>query len=280
MKHFIKKAPCSKTIFLFILLYSFQSSGQMEFKESVTKSEIRLTADGYRIFLNGKPFFVKGAGIDVKKGNFELLAKHGANSFRTWSTDNGRAILDKAHELGLKVMMGIWVGLERHGFDYNDKRAVRQQLKSIRKQVEELKDHPALLVWGIGNELNLLSKNPKVWNAVNDISKMIHKIDPHHLTTTSLSNIDRKDVDFIAKRAPDIDFLSVQVYGGIEVLTDLIKKSTYKGGLLVTEWGATGYWEVAKTTWGAPIENNSTVKADLYRSRYKKSIMSQKQVMG
>ncbi len=247
----------------------------------ITKSEIRLTDEGYRIFLNGEIFYVKGAGVDIRNGSLEALADHGANSFRTWSTENGRKVLDKAQELGLKVMMGIWVGLERHGFDYNNNESVKRQLKSIRRRVIELKDHPALMAWGIGNELNLLSKNPKVWNAVNQISKMIHKIDPNHITTTSLSGMDKKDVDLIAKRAPDLDFLSVQMYRAIEILPESIEKSNYKGPLMVTEWGATGYWEVGKTKWGAPLENNSSEKADFYLSRYKKSIAAQsQQVMG
>ena len=29
-----------------------------------------------------------------------------------------------------------------------------------------------MLIWAIGNELNLRATNPKVWDAVNDISKM------------------------------------------------------------------------------------------------------------
>jgi hypothetical protein len=178
-------------------------------------------------------------------------------------------------------MMGIWVGLERHGFDYNDEKAVQEQLESIRERVMALKDHPALIVWGIGNEMNHQSQNPKVWDAVNEISKMIHEVDPNHVTTTPLAGIDKKNVDLIAKRAPDLDFLSVQLYAGIEVLPELISKSNYKGPLLITEWGATGYWEVAKTEWGAPLENNSSVKADFYRSRYQKSIATQtEQVMG
>jgi len=264
---------------LLILMYSCNAFDQKEATPPVTKSEIRITEEGHRIFLNGEPFYVKGAGVG-SNGSLELLSKHGANSFRTWSTDNGKEVLDQAEKLGLKVMMGIWVGLERHGFDYDNKTAVRQQFESIRKSVMELKDHPALMVWGIGNEMNLLSKNPKVWDAVNEISEMIHELDPNHLTTTSLSGIEQKDVDLIAERAPNLDFISVQVYGAIEILPELIEKSGYEGGVLVTEWGATGYWEVGKTEWGAPMENNSSVKADLYGSRYKKSILSEKQIMG
>ena len=249
-----------------------------ELIDPITKSEIRLTDEGYRVFLNEKPFYIHGAGVD--HGSIEALAKHGANSLRTWSMDNGREVLDQAHAHGLKVMMGIWVGLERHGFDYNNEKAVKEQLKRIRKKVIELKDHPALMIWGIGNEMNLQSENPKVWDAVNEISKMVHKVDPNHLTTTSLAGIDKSDVELVSARASDLDFLCTQLYGPMDRLPELIDESSYKGPLLVTEWGATGYWEVAKTSWGAPLENHSSKKADLYLSRYQNSIARQSQVMG
>lgn len=269
-----------KRSFLFLLLiiffYNCNSKSKKQSNNAITKSEVHLTKEGYRIFLNGEPFYIKGAGsTDMDK--YKALVNHEANALRTWSTDNGREVLDQAHELGLKVMMGIWVGLERSGFDYDDEEAVQQQFEKIRKRVLELKDHPALMIWGIGNELNHHSQNPKVWDAVNAISKMVHGLDPHHLTTTSLAGISKKYVDLVANRAPDLDFLSVQLYAPIDILPELVTASTYKGPLLVTEWGATGYWEVPKTEWGAPLENNSSVKADLYRKRYENSIVSQSQ---
>jgi hypothetical protein len=286
-KHIIKILMMNamlKTIFVFTLtaiIFMSCKTDQIEKKDEMLKTpltEIRQTDEGYQFYYKGEPFYIKGAGLG--NGDIEELAKTGANALRTWSTDNGKEILDEAHKNGLKVMMGIWVGLERHGFDYNDEEAVKQQFERIKASVMELKDHPALLLWGVGNEINQESTNPKVWDAVNDISKMIHEVDPNHLTTTSLAGMDKKSIDLISERAPDLDFISVQLYAGIEVLPRLVKESGYKGPVLVTEWGATGYWEVAKTAWGAPIENNSSVKADFYMSRYKKSIETQKQIMG
>jgi len=242
-------------------------------------AEIRQTEIGYQIFLNDQPFFVKGVG-GVENSDFKTIAAYGANAVRTWSTDNGKELLDKAHEHGLKVLMGIWLVPERHGANYDNQEEVKNQYDRIRKEVLSLKDHPALLCWIIGNELNQDGSNPNVWNAVNDISKMIHELSPNQLTTTAIAGFEKTVVKEIEKRAPDLDFLSVQLYAAMDVFSEILLKTEYEGPLLVTEWGTTGYWEVAKTTWGAPIENHSSIKADDYLSRYQNGIENKSQVMG
>lgn len=245
-----------------------------EIKNTPAKVEVVKNNGKFQLLVNSELFYIKGAGLEF--GNVAALAKHNANSFRTWRTENGqksgKEVLDEAFENGLMVTMGIEVARERHDFDYNDTEAVNQQLERIKKEVEELKDHPALLIWGIGNELNLRYTNPKVWDAVNDISKMIHKIDPNHLTTTSLAGISKNEVIQIKERCPDLDLLAVQMYGDLPDLPKLIKEFGWDGAYMVTEWGATGHWEVPQTNWNAPIEENSTLKASNYLKRYKGGI--------
>lgn len=242
--------------------------------EKPAKVTLTNTDGKFQLLVNGEPFYIKGAGLEF--GNIAAVAKHNGNSFRTWRTENGKQtgkeILDEAHKNGLMVTMGIEVERERHGFDYNDSIAVKKQLERIKSEVMALKDHPALLIWGIGNELNLRYTNPKVWDAVNDISKMIHEVDPNHLTTTMLAGISQNEVTLIKEKCPDIDILSVQMYGDLPNLPKLIREFGWEGPYMVTEWGATGHWEVPTTTWKAPIEENSTLKAANYLKRYKGGI--------
>ncbi len=252
--------------------------------------ELRTDGGRYGLTVNGAPFYIRGAGLEF--GDVERLAAHGANSFRTWRTDNGEAtareVLDRAHAAGLMVTMGIEIARERDGqgrgvfgFDYDDRAAVAAQLARVRAEVEALKDHPALLMWGIGNELNLGATNPAVWDAVNEISEMIHAVDPNNLTTTMLAGIGPELVGHLRARAPDLDLLSVQMYADIENLPQRIADAGWDGPYMITEWGATGHWEVPTTPWGAPIENNSSVKADLYRARYETAIASDStQILG
>jgi len=229
-----------------------------------------------RLYVNGQEFFVKGGGCEF--GNIESLAKHGANSMRTWRVENGqrsgKEVLDDAQKNGIMVMMGLEVARERHGFDYNDSAQVAKQFNLIKADIEALKDHPALLGWGIGNELNLRATNPKVWDAVQDIAAMIHEVDGNHPATTMLAGIGKGDVEYIAANCPDIDFLCVQMYGDIVNLPQRLSDAGYKGPYIVSEWGATGHWEVPVTSWKAPIEQTSTEKAAAIAERYEKAILA------
>ncbi|MDR3460230.1 MAG: glycoside hydrolase family 2 TIM barrel-domain containing protein [Verrucomicrobiae bacterium] len=232
------------------------------------KVQLLQTNGGYQLYVDHTPFYIKGAGLET--GNQEQLAEHGGNSIRTWSTEDGRTrqLLDRALTNRLYVTLGLRLGLERQGFDYNDKAAVARQLAGVKQEVLKYKDHPALIIWAIGNELNLNAKNPKVWDAVNDISKMIHQTDPNHLTTTPLAGFNQEVVQEVKSRAPDLDLISFQMYADIVNLPRYLREAGWQGAYLVTEWGATGHWEVRKTAWGAPIEDNSTGKAESYKRRF------------
>ena len=248
-----------------------------------SKVEIINTNGYFQLLVNKKPFYINGAGLEF--GDITALAHHNGNSFRTWRTENGvhsaKEVLDEALKHGLMVAMGIEVGRERHGFDYDNRVLVEEQLEKIKSDIFELKDHPALLLWVIGNELNLKYTNPKVWDAVNEISEMIHQIDPNHPTTTPLAGITQIEINYIRQRCKDLDCLSIQLYGELNDLPKLIKEYGWTGPYIITEWGVTGHWEVPETSWGAPIEETSTMKAKKCLQRYIEGIKANsKQCLG
>lgn len=264
---------------IFMLLTVFinmacNNSASKEMPEGPAKVELKKESYGYQLYVDNEPYYIKGAGTHTR--NPSSVAKHGGNTIRTWHTGNedftGRQILDTAHAHGLMVVMGLDIARERHGFDYDDEEAVDAQLQYAKAEVMKYKDHPALLAWGIGNELNLRYTNPGVWDAVNDISLMIKEIDSNHPTTTMLAGARKDDIHALMERAPSLDFLSFQLYGSIVNLPDYIAQSGYEGAYAITEWGATGHWEVPKTAWDRPIEEDSHVKAMAYKNRYEKII--------
>jgi hypothetical protein len=201
----------------------------------------------------------------------DLLRSLGANSIRTWGVGDGR-VLEEAAARGMTVLVCLDIASERFGFDYDDEDAVTAQLEQARSAVRRFKNHPALLGWMIGNELNLTHTNPKVWDAVNDISKMIHEEDGLHPTTTALAGLDEFTYALIQARAPDLDFLSTQVYGMLTVLAEHVASIGIEMPIMVTEWGTVGHWELPQTTWGAPIELTSTEKSAHYLKGYQTSI--------
>lgn len=238
------------------------------------KVEVVKRDGAYSLLRGGEPYVIKGAGVD--NSNLANLASHGGNSFRNWGVPNaetGLRLLDEAAELGLTVAMCLCIGRERQGFDYDDPVRVAQQLEWARGQVLAFKDHPALLLWIIGNEPDMGFTNPGVFDAINDISKMIHEVDGNHPTTTALANsFTRELAALVEARAPDLDIISLQKYADVVNVPRYVTDAGIDQPYLVTEWGPRGHWEVEKTPWGAPVEPDSSEKAAMYRQHYERSI--------
>lgn len=226
--------------------------------------------DRFVLMRNGEPYYIKGAG---GKKNFDQLAANGGNSIRTWGAENAQQVLDEAYRLGLTVTLGLWVGHERHGFDYDDDGAVARQLEKFQKIVTKFQNHPALLMWGIGNEVNLNYSNTKVWDAIDDIAKMIDTVDGAHPTMTVLAGAPKRDIQLITEQCPHIDILGINSYQALSQVPGQLRNSGWDGPYVITEWGPNGYWEVAKTKWGAAIEQSSAEKALTYKDRYEETIL-------
>lgn len=251
--------------FCFSIHLLWSQAGYTANTRGAVKVELRKIDNSFKLFRDGQPYFIKGAGGSVYP---DRISAYGGNSIRTWGTRSADKILDSAQKYGLTVLLGLDVARERHGFNYDDSVLVKKQLDRLRGEVFKYKDHPALLGWGIGNELNLQYKNPKVWNAVNDISKMIHSLDKNHFTTTVLAGVNKGLVDLIKERTTDIDLLCINTYAGLAGLPKTIRQAGWDGPYLVTEWGPTGHWEGLQTVWKSPIEETSSEKAAVYKSRY------------
>lgn len=232
-------------------------------------AHIELRQDGagaYQLFRDGEPFFVKGVGGQV---NLDRLVEVGGNTLRTWSIQQMSGMIDEAHDKGLMVMAGLWLEHERHGFDYSDADAVREQFEAMKARVDRFKDHPALLMWSLGNEVELSYSNPAVWDAVEELAATIKSVDPHHPVMTVIAYPDEDKITHILERCPSLDLIGVNAYGGIHRLAEVLREYGWDRPYLVTEWGPTGFWESGETPWGAEMEASSTQKAMAIRQRYR-----------
>lgn len=262
-----------RNINLFVSLV-FTMLSALSAQSQVSKVEVTTNASGdFELHRNGVPYYIKGAGA---KDHFDLLVKSGANSIRVWSTNN-RAFLDSAHHYNLTVALGLYVRPERSGMDYNDEYAVKGQIEQLKNEVLKYKDHPALLVWGIGNEVDLRYSNFKVWETIEILAKFIKEVDPNHPTMTVIAGVDPSKAYQIKKHCPSVDILGLNVYGSIENAGANLRKFNWDKPYIVSEWGVNGPFEAKTTSWKAKIEPPNGVKADQRQRRYQQLIEKDKE---
>jgi hypothetical protein len=233
--------------------------------------------DRYVLLREGRTYFVRGVG---GAQNLDELAAAGGNSFRTWGADKLDQELEEARKRDLTVCAGIWLGHKRHGFDYGDAKAVADQKEKALAVVRKYKNHPSVLVWGLGNEVELDGDDPNAWKAINDLAKAVKEIDPDHPTMTVIAEIGGNKIERLNTLCPDIDIVGINSYAGLASLPERLKQAGWKKPYLVTEFGPPGPWEVGKTEWGASLEPTSTEKATIYATNYAKGIDNQNQCLG
>jgi hypothetical protein len=217
----------------------------------------------------GKPYFVKGAG---GRGSLEQLAARGANSIRTWDTNGLAATLDQAEKLGLTVSAGIWLEPESDWFSYQTPAHCDKQAARIRKQVMLHRDHPALLAWGLGNEVEGDGSNDAYWRQLDRLALLVREIDPAHPTFTAIAGMNPAKAAGMNAHATHLDYVGINTYGAIFNLRKQLDKLGWKRPWMLTEWGPRGFWETPKTSFGAPLEQTSSEKAVMMRKAYQDTI--------
>ena len=232
------------------------------------------TSGSWHLERNGKPYFILGAGGSASK---ELLAKRGANSFRTWGTDDLDDQLDEAQKYGLTVMAGYWLGHPEHGFDYTNKQALDDTERQVLDVVRKNKSHPALLCWSLGNEMELNNPHrPEMWAFINQLAGKVKAIDPDHPVCTVIAELGGGNPDDIKKYCPNLDFVGINSYGGCPSVGERWRKAGMNIPYVVTEFGARGSWEGPKDARGTPLEPTSTEKGEMFAESYKKGIAAEK----
>ena len=237
----------------------------------------------YFLTVNGAPYQINGVGLGYQDGErIRALKAAGGNTFRTWDVQHLDDALAIAQELDIMVAVGLETGKELQGFNYTDTKAVAAQYQKMTKIIDKYKNHPNVLLWVIANEPNLLfddkgqsiPANPKVYDALADISDYIHQTDPNHPVTVALAGADKNTIHTLLEHAPNIDIISVQLYGDLSSLPQAIHKANVNKPFMVTEFGPQGHWEVPTTKWGREIEEPSALKAAGMAQRMRDNIIN------
>jgi hypothetical protein len=223
-----------------------------------------IAVKGRQILVNGKPYQIKGVcynpvpigqthpeGVIYKKPklsnsdwalidkDISMMAKAGINSIRTFEPITNRAILDKFHAAGIKVINTVFCNWNQTDQD-------------VLKAIREVKDHPAILTWMVGNEWNynfLYHPNRekltpeqrqelfiKCRDRLNHVTKLIKQEDPNHPVSTSYSHIPKKE---LVDSMPDIDIWGSNIYAQLHFDGLFEKWKTMSGKpVILSEYGA------------------------------------------
>lgn len=240
-----------------------------------TVVKIEKNAEGKWVLLrNGEPFYIKGAGGPSR---YDQLKAAGGNSMRTWGInqldaldEKGRNLLDLAHEQGLAATVGIWIRQVRHGFQPDNPAHFLPQREEVRAAVRKYKNHPALLIWGLGNEVELQRPrdNPALWNELNELARIVKEEDPNHPVMTVLAGSPPEAIRSIIENYPELDILGINSYGGTDKLPQKLRDLGWTKPWVLTEYGPNGWWGAKKTAWGAPLERTAEEKAGIYSANF------------
>jgi hypothetical protein len=221
--------------------------------------------DGFALLRNGKPYFSKGAVGDVHLGELEAA---GGNSIRS-----GPESLDRAEALGLSVLVNLPFGKQRWGFDYGNPAAV----------VKAHRDHPAVLAWALGNELEIHTtpeQRAALWREMDAVAVLIHDADPNHPVITVVGSQYKDMLHELNQYCPHLDAVGLNAYVDMLTLPQDIAREGWTRPYWVTEFGPRGHWQVPLTAWKLPIEDSSTAKAAFYRESYEHSVKDQPLCLG
>lgn len=247
--------------------------------QTATEYTIEEAGGYFRLYKEGEEFYVNGGASNAF---IDKIDDFGGNTIRTYSVNDTaatRILLDNAYYNGVSVMLGIWISRVRDGFDYYNEEAVKAQYDQCEAWVRQFKDHPAVMMWALGNELN--TTDSYVWGKINDIGEMINRIDPVHPVTTVLPGTPIPVVEAIADSCPSFELIGINSYEGpvSNVQTKLIEAGWNKP-YMVTELGQRGTWDtqVPFTSWGTTggeglIERTSTEKGDAYETILRNDII-------
>jgi hypothetical protein len=261
---------------LVLFIFGFFAFECLHAKKNIDESRtvfVKKTEKGYQLFRNGTPFYIRGASGD---SHFKELAEIGGNTIRVFDTISLGQTLDNAYKNNLAVIVDI--PLAKYSEKYNsylneeNNQILKQRVKIL---IRKYNNHPALLMWNLGNEVNYpfaLVKNGFI-KTFNELIDIIHNEDPNHPISTALIATDnRKVIASILMNSPNLDLLSFNIFGRIDhynyysgIINFLFGRMPY----YISEWGSDGHWECENTAWRAPIEPTSAKKAEQIKNRYK-----------
>jgi len=234
----------------------------------------------WRLLVDGQPFELRGVGCARHLGRLNsdyltMAAKLGANAVRTWGARNtGRDYLDAAQQRGLQVNAGLWLpyAKRRAGgglhFDYRDAAARAELREKTLDYVRRFREHPAILLWTVGNEVIHHSPDAAQRRAftafLQELVAAIRHIDPEHPIGYAAAGW--KHLGYL-QAVPGLDFIGVNAYGNLLKVRAEMQRLGDSRPLLFTELGPLRQSDQARDRFGQPQAPADEIKSRDYRRR-------------
>jgi hypothetical protein len=174
-------------------------------------------ARGNKLFLNGKPYWLRGVNHlpygknpwdnALPKKLIRLMHDNNQRVTRTHATPWNEAWLDTADEIGLGISVeGIrpWAFVGKIGATPPD--LFKHWLMENEDVVKRIRNHPSVLIWTIGNEMLLRdNENIEKWKQLSDVVRQTRQLDATRPIVVSSSYIRAPELFNNVIKPNDID---------------------------------------------------------------------------
>ena len=181
-----------------------------------------MTVNGATYNIKGVGYAGDGIGAPDYDIDFQKISDMGANTIRIWGHNQiNFAMLDKLSDYGLNTIMSYWLP-RLPGTDFYSSpiyAAARQGIKDdLLQWINTYKDHPAILMWVLGNEVywSIQDSSPTEQEAfsvfLNELCQIVHSADPNHPVGYAVVN---PLYPFNSRRCPSLYYDSIWDLSGL-----------------------------------------------------------------
>ena len=112
------------------------------------------------------------------------------------------------------------------------------------------------------------------------MAEMAKQEDPDHPVMVVIGGQYAEMLHELNDYCPELDLVGLNWYAQMLKLPEEIAKQGWTRPYVVTEFGPRGHWQVSKTTWKVPIEDDANSKAEFYLKAYQHSVSGQPACLG
>lgn len=208
-------------------------------------------ARGNKLFLNGKPYWLRGVNhlpygknpwdTNLPRKLIRQMHDNNQRVTRTHATPWNEAWLDAADEIGLGVSVeGIrpWAFVGKIGATPKD--LFEHWLMENADVVRRIRNHPSVLIWTIGNEMLLRdNENAEKWRQLSDVVKQTRSLDPTRPTVVSSSY--QREPELFSKviqpnKIDDGDIDDIHSYKGWYADSPFVTDSNFEKEMRNSKW--------------------------------------------